>query len=307
MVITYRLPSEVSAINIIDYCLQGIADRDSVMTFDESGNCYLSNSFTWNSILREISRTFFLNFTTWSLLTADQYQKLTAPEIIVDEEVREFKSFTRRPYYRMRGKKVTRDQASDIIRRVDNVFRSGTGAVQEHADYIGSMNFDSWIFDRHHYPRHYGWIHADGTVGCDAITQKYPDVDEFIAEWFIKMMAFPYLDLVIAITDWDESPPSAASGFTYKCNHYDWTIPTFEESIVCGIWIHDQVLEIMSPKRTVKKYAEYVKLYEGKNRDKYLPEYYQDNGIVQADENYLKRCIEAYGLNADEELRKISW
>lgn len=121
------------------------------------------------------------------------------------------------------------------------------------------------------------------------------------------MMAFPYLDLVIAITDWDESPPSAASGFTYKCNPYDRTIPTFEESIVCGIWVHDQVLEIMSPKRTVKKYAEYVKLYEGKNRDKYLPEYYQDNGIVQADENYLKRCIEAYGLNADEELRKIGW
>ena len=263
------------------------------MTFDEGGNYYLSNSFTWNSILREISRTFFLDFTTWSLLTADQYQKLTAPEIIVDEEVREFKSFTRRPYYRMRGRNVTADQAFDIIRRVDNVFRSGTSAVQEHADYIGSMNFDSWIFDRHHYPRHYGWIHADGTVGCDAITQKYPDVDEFIAEWFIKMMAFPYLDLVIAITDWDESPPSAASGFTYKCNPYDRTIPTFEESIVCGIWVHDQVLEIMSPKRTVKKYAEYVKLYEGKNRDKYLPEYYQDNGIVQADENYLKRCIEA--------------
>ena len=277
------------------------------MTFDEGGNYYLSNSFTWNSILREISRTFFLDFTTWSLLTADQYQKLTAPEIIVDEEVREFKSFTRRPYYRMRGRNVTADQAFDIIRRVDNVFRSGTSAVQEHADYIGSMNFDSWIFDRHHYPRHYGWIHADGTVGCDAITQKYPDVDEFIAEWFIKMMAFPYLDLVIAITDWDESPPSAASGFTYKCNPYARTIPTFEESIVCGIWVHDQVLEIMSPKRTVKKYAEYVKLYEGKNRDKYLPEYYQDNGIVQADENYLKRCIEAYGLNADEELRKISW
>lgn len=35
----------------------------------------------------------------------------------------------------------------------------------------------------------------------------------------------------------------------------------------------------MSPKRTVKKYAEYVKLYEDKNRDKYLSEYYQDNGI----------------------------
>lgn len=277
------------------------------MMFDEGGNCYLSNAFIWNNILCDIGRTFFLDFTTWSFLTADQYQKLLTPEIIVDEEVREFKSFARRPYYRMRGKKVTVDQAFDIIRRVDNVFRFGTGTIREHADYIGSLNFDSWIFDRHHYPQHYGWIHADGTVGCDGITQKYPDIDEFIAEWFIKMMAFPYLDLVIAVTDWDETPPSASSGFTYKCNPYDRTIPTFEESIVCGIWVHNPFLEIMGPKRTVKKYAEYVKLYEDKNRVKYLSEYYQDNGIVQADENYLKKCIEAYGLNADEELRKIRW
>lgn len=294
--------------NIIDYCLQGIADRDSLLTFDEGGNCYLLNAFSYNQALLDISRTFFLDFGTWALITADQYKKLTAPEIIIDEDVREFESFTRRPYYRMRGKKVTADQAFDIIRRVDNVFRSGTGVIQEHADYIGNINFDSWIFGCHQNSWHYGWIHPDGTVGCDAITPKYPNIDEFIAEWFMKMTAFPYLDLVIAITDWwDETPPPTYSGFTYKCNPYNLTFPTFEESIVCGIWVHDQILEIMSPKRTVKKYAEYVKLYEDKNRDKYLSEYYQDNGIVQADENYLKRCIEAYGLNADEELRKIGW
>ena len=74
------------------------------MMFDEGGNCYLSNAFIWNNILCDIGRTFFLDFTTWSFLTADQYQKLLTPEIIVDEEVREFKSFARRPYYRMRKK-----------------------------------------------------------------------------------------------------------------------------------------------------------------------------------------------------------
>lgn len=301
------MPQGVNAINIIEYCLQEVSDPDSVIMFDEAGNCYLSDQFIGsNQVLCNMEQIFPPAFAEWLLVPADRYNKLLIPEIIVDENVKDFDSLVRRPYYRMRGKKVTAEQAFDIIRRVDNIFRL-TDAIQNHPDYIGSLNFDSWIFDRHHYPQHYGWIHADGTVGCDGITQKYPDIDEFIAEWFIKMMAFPYLDLVIAVTDWDETPPSASSGFTYKCNPYDRTIPTFEESIVCGIWVHNPVLEIMGPKRTVKKYAEYVKLYEDKNRVKYLSEYYQDNGIVQADENYLKRCIEAYGLNADEELRKIRW
>lgn len=295
--------------NIMDYCLQGAANRDSVIMVDEVGNCYLSSSFAASyNVLSGLYKFLYLDmdFAEWSLITADRYNKLLIPEIVVDENVKDFDSLVRRPYYRMRGKKVTAEQAFDIIRRVDNIFRL-TDAIQNHPDYIGSLNFDSWIFDRHHYPQHYGWIHADGTVGCDGITQKYPDIDEFIAEWFIKMMAFPYLDLVIAVTDWDETPPSSSGGFTYKCNPYDRTIPTFEESIVCGIWVHNPVLEIMGPKRTVKKYAEYVKLYEDKNRDKYLSEYYQDSGIVQTDENYLKKCIEAYGLNADEELRKVRW
>lgn len=39
-------------------------------------------------------------------------------EIIVDEEVKDYKAFARRPYYRMRGKQATEEQAFDIIRRV---------------------------------------------------------------------------------------------------------------------------------------------------------------------------------------------
>ena len=300
----------MGVINILEYCLQGITDRDSVMMFDEAGNCYVSSKFIGSSeILMGLQKIFFqdMEYTEWSLVTADRYKELLKYEIIVDEGVKEYDTYVRRPYYRMRGKKVTEEQAFDIIRRVDNFFQFYTDAIQEHIDYIGSLNFDNWIFDKHHYPYQYGWVHVDGTIGCNAITQKHPNIDEFISEWFAKMMAFPYLDLVIAITDWNELPPYAWETFLDSNYPYEKeNFPDFLEYIDCGIWVHDKVLEIMEPRRTVKKYAEYVKLYDDKNKDMYLSHYYNDNGIVQADMGYLKKCIEAYGLNADEELGKLN-
>lgn len=298
--------------NILEYCLQGVTDRDSAIMFDEAGNCYLSSEFIDSSdILREMHKVLFqdMEYAEWSLVTVDKYKEILEYEIIVDEDVKEYDTEVRRPYYRMRGTKVTEEQAFDIIRRADNFFRFNINTIQEHIDYIGSLNFDNWIFDKHHHPYQYGWVHVDGTIGCNAITQKYPSIDEFISEWFIKMMAFPYLDLVIAITDWNELPPYVWEAIC-NSNHFNnpykkENFPDFLEHIDCGIWVHDKVLEIMKPKRTVKKYVEYAKLYEDKTKERYLSHYYNDNGIIQADVRYLKKCIEAYGLNADEEFSKI--
>lgn len=302
---------EVGAIHIWEYCLQGVTDWNSAMTFDEAGNCYLSGSFAGSGlILRELRKMLFQDIGAvqdmeWLFISADRYKELLEYEIIVDEEVKDYKAFARRPYYRMRGKRVTEEQALDIIRRVDRFF-GFKGDVTEHMDYIGSLNFDNWIFDPNHYPSQYGWVHVDGTIGCNGITQKYPNIDELIAEWFEKMKAFPYLDLVIAITNWDESPPCVrdTSGDA-KGQYRKKEFSDFLEDVECGIWVHDKVLEIMSPGRTVKTYVEYAKLYEDKNKEKYQPEYYNEHGIVQADLEYLKKCIEAYGLDADEELGKI--
>lgn len=65
-------------------------------------------------------------------------------------------------------------------------------------------------------------------------------------------------------------------------------------------------MEILNPQDTIKKYKEYAKLYE-KNKEVYISEYYQDNVIVQVDLPYARRCIEAYGLNADEILKDLYW
>ena len=91
-----------------------------------------------------------------------------------------------------------------------------------------------------------------------------------------------------------------------KCHEIEVSDDLFLSGVEIGIYIHDKTLEILTPKETIIKYKEYAKLYE-RNKEVYIPEYYQENGIVQVDLPYARRCIEAYGLNADEILKDLYW
>ena len=228
-------------------------------------------------------------------------------KVIVDKEVEGFDSDVRRPYYRMRGKPVTSEQAFEIICRTDSFFWEVRRKNCRSQRYIGSHNFNNWLIECNHYPFGYGWIHTDGTVGGNAITQKYPTAEEFIDEWSENLKAFPYLDLVIAVTEWNEIPDDVWDADDdqrrdFEAAEYD---EEFLDAIMVGIYVHNNTVEIMSPERTREKYKEYAALYEDPNRDKYRSDYYDKHGIVQVDEAYLRRCLESYELDPDETLKEI--
>ncbi|MBR0365443.1 MAG: hypothetical protein IJH94_01400 [Clostridia bacterium] len=249
-----------------------------------------------------------------------EVREVDGVKVIADsKELLTFKCSARRPYYRMRGKSVTKEQAFEIIRRTDNFFNDILST--EPPDYIGCLNFDNWLIEKNHFPQGYGWIHTDGTVGTNAITQKFPKSEEFIEEWSDLIKAFPYLNLVIAITWWDEISPTEHEirrewndiknrfGIygDFEKEDYD---DEFYDAIEIGIYVHDNTVELMSPERTREKYREYVELYEDKNRDKYVSKYYDKNGIVQVDIEYLKRLIICNRLDPDSiltEERSYRW
>ena len=288
----------------VDFAIKDVKD---VVSYDEYGNLYIDSSkLSWwqqDSICIPYQRldedTFFI-----SKETCNKYNQY---EIIAPENIA-YDSSVRRPYYRMRGKPVTKEQAFDIIRKTDRFF-CDISAISEHKDFVGSGHLDNWLIYRNHYPYGYGWVHTDGTIGLNNITYKYPELHEFIREGLHKLMCFPYLDLMIAITRWNEIPDEAYRNFNtafyrnrlYEYEDYD---EKFYEAVVLGICIRDKTIEILKPADAVEKYKEYASLYE-KKREIYIPEYYQEHGIEQVDLPYLKKCIESYGLNADEELSKI--
>ena len=206
----------------------------------------------------------------------------------------------RRPYYRMRGKPVTKEQAFDIIRRTDEFLAQDIDVekIRFHKDFVGGGYFNNWLIAKNHYPQGYGWIHVDGTVGGNAITQKYPEIEELVQEWLLKLMAFPYLNLIIAITNWNECSPAEWEERKPREDE------TFENAVILGIRIHDKSVELLNREDTLKCYQEYDSKY-GQPAEKFEPRYYQDHHLTQVDEAYLRRCIESYGLNADKELKQI--
>ena len=263
---------------------------------DEYGNTYMeTKEWEYEKIISgalEISNKGDDAF-VW-LIPEEVYEKHSEIEIVIagDESVNLVRNI-RRPYYRMRGVPVTREQAFDIIRRTDRFF-DYVSAVCNHKDYIGCMNFDNWLIQKNHYPTGYGWIHADGTIGTNVTTQKYPTVREFIEEWYKLLYAFPYLDLIIAVTGWNEGL-------------WDDEMVSEEEfckEVAVGIYVHDRKLEILNPSDTIAKYTEYNKCY-GTPPEKFEREYYKRHKIErykieQANPAYLRKCIEAYGLDADK-------
>ena len=241
----------------------------------------------------------------YDFMVKEEYERLKEYEILMPEDEEPDVSYVRRPYYRMRGKSVTREQAFDIIRRTDNFFNFEIPEIEEHDDFVGGINFDNWLIQKNHYPRGYGWIHVDGTIGANTLTQKFPKTIEFFFEWLKYLMKFPYLDLMIAITDCNESP----SGYLefeewegrFEEKGFD---PYFYKTIVMGVYVHDKKIEILKEKDAEKKYREYDALYEN-DRQKFESDYYEKNKIEQVDLSYLKKCIESYGLDADKILEKI--
>ena len=283
---------------IFDYLINNC---DGDFYKDEYGNAYLENI----PEAELLSRAIWVDINTY-MITKELCEKYSDIEIIItdDESVSDIQN-VRRPYYRMRGVPVTREQAFDIIRRTDNFFHYEIDAIRYHDDFIGGINFDNWLIMKNHYPDGYGWIHADGTVGGNAITQTYPDIKEFVLEWFSKLVVFPYLNLVIAVTYWDELPPDVIfdknERALFKTAAYD---EKFYDAVLVGIYVHDKKVEILNRQDTIAKYKEYNGRY-GYPREKFEPEYYMDNKITQIDLSYLKRCIESYELDADTELGKV--
>ena len=176
---------------------------------DEYGNAYMeTKEWEYGKIISgaiDISNKADENI-VW-LIPEVVYEKHSEIEIVIagDESVDPVRN-VRRPYYRMRGVPETAEQAFDIIRRTDRFLNFYVSAVRSHEDYIGCVNFENCLIQKNHYPTGYGWIRADGTIGANATTQKYPTVREFIEEWYKLLYAFPYLNLIIAVTGWNEGP-----------------------------------------------------------------------------------------------------
>ena len=261
-------------------------------------------------------------------------------QVIIDPEAAGIVFDVRRPYFRMRGKPVTEEQAFDIIRRTDNFFYWDLyGYRLEGLVTDGFVLNNSWYCPKDH-PHIGGWVRPDGIVGMNGTTMMHPAQEDFLDSVLPLRKAFPYLDFVIAITDWDGCPECVwdilrkatetikgsaselltredadlhrefldAASRAFSCAYSrEEDYPDFPEHIVYGIWVHDGKVELMAPARAREKYLEYNRLYGGTDESVFTRRYYDAHNIHPADFTYLQRCIRSHGLDPDEALVPYEW
>ncbi len=202
----------------------------------------------------------------------------------------------KRPYYRLRGKRVTEEQAFEIILRTDEDSPWRQKLMRKECFWV--MNFKNrWTHKELFYYCPHGWVNPNGIVGVnDNIIYQNAELVDLIDDCLTLISNFPYLDFVVAITSWDDRPPYILALEDRYNHHYD-EYPDFLDNIDIGLWVHDGTIEVMSPERTAIVYSEYDKKYSEKDHRIYCPEYYMDFQPDVISDDFVARCYKACGFD----------
>lgn len=228
----------------------------------------------------------------------DMYEIVYADDpvqIFADERFdRNWTPTGRKPYYQMRGKRITSQQAFDIICKSDSLFSINLNLEGS----IVPADFDMEWFNPGSSSGPFGWVHPNGIIGLDFHTGKDPTVYEFAEQWAKYLYHFPYLDLIVGVTFWNEENPVQYFRNIYEMPDFpeSRTDEDFYYSLEAGIWVHDRKIEILGEEDTVRIYRQYEELHGEKDKRVYSPGYYKKFQPDIVTMNYLKKCLLTYGI-----------
>lgn len=131
-------------------------------------------------------------------LENDELQRLRTSRLFIEEPPGKYDSFVKRPYYRMRGKPVTKEQAFDVIRKSDASIVLNSRPSEE---FINSTHFTNTRMEKSPFSMRFRWMHPNGIVGINYwFTYKWPEFLELLDDLLQYQSAFPFLDFTAAIT-----------------------------------------------------------------------------------------------------------
>ncbi len=120
------------------------------------------------------------------------------------------------PYFRLRGNPVTKEQAAFITKKG------------------------------------HSWCQPDGTIGLNGTLGEYPTVADILLGLASLMKAFPFVEMVVALTALDLGQVK-----------YDVDDKNFRENIRVGYWVHDGLIEILEPTEAFDK----IRLFESRMQE----------------------------------------
>lgn len=229
----------------------------------------------------------------------DKYWSDPNPKVLKEDL---YQGAAKRPAYILRGKKVTPEQAFEII-----------AAESAPVDFFGDMyqkhkkpekerifsNHDVKLYREQEFDWIRSWIDPDGNIGESSWTDKFPWCCEFLVDNLEYAARYPYLEYVIIYSelnevDWDvwEHHDGCIAPFCVT------TIEQVMKNFSYAVWVHDGGAEVVREKRARELYDAYNACYEDEkifarnDWDRYVHHF--------IDEEYLKRLNEVWHLKKEK-------
>lgn len=207
-----------------------------------------------------------------------------------------FHTSVRRPGYFLRGAPVSPQLAREIIARSafalqewfrdhcnENYWDYQNGCpvyescerLSQCTPFLDFVHFDNWWFEEGHDPM--GWCHFDGTLGGDGITQKYPDMVEYIQDWAPFAAAYPQVELMVLTLRLDERflyyRPGTKYIPRYLCAADGKLVKKYAD---VGFHIHDGRMTLLGPREAYRLFLDFQARYpydeEAQRRREVLPD-----------------------------------
>ena len=221
----------------------------------------------------------------------------------IDED--SFVDMEKHPYFRMRGKRVTKEQAFDIIsresvdkrnhfiKRAENIIEESHALQFTEIKLHHTSRFD-WIRS---------WIDPDGAVGeTNYCAWKYPDGLRLMEEHMLNAKRYPFLKYVIVYTMHDARMREDLYDVDGIFHDIDDTV--FWGGFEYALWVHDGGVERVDRDKAKELYEEYQSEYPCEEmfmRDdwnKYIKPY--------LDEEYVLRLSKAWKQLEEERAEMFS-
>ena len=168
------------------------------------------------------------------------------------------------------------------------------------------------------------WVFPSGYVGTDSITNKYPYLFELVFDWVEFVRDFPYLDLVVGISDWNEMSPNLWDLWNSffgigdvkrdvdsderdrlmtelsKIEYYKFT-----EVVSLGIWVHDGKIEFLSPQKFLPIYDRYNEKYPMPFYGDLSRKFWDDKRPAELTRDYIERVLKKCGKDPAD--KQYAW
>lgn len=222
----------------------------------------------------------------------------------------------RRPGYQIRGRKLSPEQAFDVLANSDEVFRTYINDTTYTSLFRGQQppadvdqvqsamvkdrilstpyrHIGNKFLQKENFPWYSGFVTPAGDVGCNWWAYKYPEYFEVFVDVWVFAARFPYLEFVVAVTDWNERSPEWSDAEDESDEPLFWdNSKELQRDLKYCLYVHDGAVEILSD---LNKYFEFDALYSDK-RVFEVEDYYKQEKRNVMSWDFAYRMITVHGL-----------